>query len=109
MTVATESSGTQTATVNTEHTLATPTTAKTRVLMVDLTNLVSGDTVELRIKAKVLTGGTAGLVYLATFIGPVGEPVAVSPPVPCPFGATLTLKQVAGTGRAYDWAGLTLD
>lgn len=109
MTMTVESTGTQTATISTEHTLATPTTAKTRVLTVDLSNLVAGDQVELRIKKKVLTGGTALLAAYATFTGPVNTVVADSVPVICPYGATLTLKQTAGTGRNFDWTVTTLD
>jgi positive regulator of sigma E activity len=109
MTVATESSGTQAATITTEHTLATTTTAKTRVLVVDLTNLVAGDTVELRIKSKVLTGGSALLAYFVTYVGPVAAPVVHSIPVPGTYGATFTLKQTTGTGRNYDFEIRTID
>lgn len=109
MTIAVESSGTQSATVGTEHTLATPTTAKTRVLTVDLSNLVAGDQVELRVKKKVLTGGSAVLAAYAAFAGPVNTVVADSVPVICPYGATLTLKQTAGTSRNFDWTVTTLD
>lgn len=106
---ATESSGTQTAVVGTEHTLASPTTAKTRVFEIDLGNEANGDTVELRISKKVLVGGTVKLVYLATYAHTQGEPIVISVPVPMMFGGTFTLKQTAGTARNYDWAILTLD
>jgi hypothetical protein len=109
MTVATESSGTQTAVITTEHTLATTTSAKTRVLVVDLTNLVAGDTVELKIKTKVLTGGSVLLAYFATYTGSVAAPVVHSLPVPGTYGATFTLKQTAGTGRNFDFEIRTLD
>ena len=109
MGVAVESTGTQSATLDTEHSLATPATAKTRVMLVDLTNLVAGDVVILRIKTKVLTGGSAILAYQATFAGPVSTPACPSVPVACPFGGTFTLEQTDGTGRSYDWAILTLD
>lgn len=109
MALAVESSGTQTATVGTEHTLAAPTTNKTRVLSVDLANLVTGDTVVLRIKAKVLSAGTIRKVYEATYVHAQDEPVIYSVPIPSIHGATFTLHQTAGTGRAFDWAVLTLD
>ncbi len=108
MAIASESQGTQTATISTEHSLATPTTNATRVLSVDMTNMAAGDTLELRIKAKVLTGGAIGLVYLATYQHAQNEPVVYSVPIPSLFGATFTLKQTAGTGRNFDWAVLTL-
>lgn len=109
MTVASESTGTQTATVTTEHTLVSPSSAKTRVLLVDLSNMVAGDILELRINAKIVTGGTARLAYIATFSGVAGEPAVPSVPVPMPWGGSFTLKQTAGTSRNYDWSVLTLD
>lgn len=109
MTVASESSGTQAATISTEHDLATPTTAKTRVLSVDMNALAAGDVVELRIKAKVTSGGTERLAYLAVFAGPITEPTVFSVPVPMVRGGTFSLKQTAGTGRSFPWEVLTLD
>lgn len=109
MALASEFSGTQTAVINTEHSLAAPTTAKTRVLSVDLSNMVAGDTVELRIKAKVLTGGTIREAYTATYSHAQGAPVVFSVPVAGMYGSTFTLKQTAGTGRSFDWSVLTLD
>ena len=48
MAVTIEASGTQTATIDTEHTLATETDAKVYVLLVDTKNMVNGDELELR-------------------------------------------------------------
>lgn len=104
-----EASGTQTATIGTEHTLSTPTTNKTRVLVVDMNNMVSGDTLELRIKSKVLSADSNQLAYLATFVGAQTQPNLYSVPVPMNNGGQFTLKQTAGTGRAFKWAVLTLD
>lgn len=109
MTLASESNGTQTATINTEHSLAAPTTAKTRVFLVDLVNLVSGDIVELRMKTKVLTAGTERTVYTATYQHAQTDPIVISVPVPTLFGGSFTLKQTAGTGRSFPWAVYTLD
>jgi hypothetical protein len=109
MALARESSGTQTATIGTEHSLATPTTAKTRVLVVNLTNLAAGDILELRIKSKVLAAGSEVLGRLATVVGPVTELRYESPPVATVDGATFTLKQTAGTGRSFEWSVLSLD
>lgn len=109
MAVAVETSGTQTAVVGTEHTLAAPTTAKTRQLVVDLTNLANGDTVELRVKRKVLTAGSVVPWQTAVFSHAQSDPGVLSVPCPSPFGATFTLKQTAGTGRSFDWSVETLD
>src|SRR3954471_6420083 len=104
-----ESFGTQTATLTTEHSLATPTTAKTRVLIVDLTNLVAGENTLLQIKGKVLTGGATVVIRYALYAGPLLEPHVQSPPVVLPFGGTFTLTQTGGTGRTFPWSVITLD
>jgi len=109
MTVASESDGSQTATISTEHDLATPTTAKTRVLCVDLNALVAGDVVELCVYLKVRPSGTERRAHRAVFSGPVDAPSSVSPPFPMVRGGRFSLKQTAGTGRAFPWEVLTLD
>lgn len=105
----TAASGTQTATINTEHSLSTQTTAATYVFMTNLTNMVNGDIVELRIKTKVLTGDTAEVIYHAMFTHDQGaEAIVASPPVVSMFSIEATLKQTAGTGRAFPWSLVTL-
>lgn len=105
-----EASGTQTATVSTEHTLngGSFTSAKTYVLSVDLTNLANGDTVELRAKVKVISSGSEKLIYLGTYSHAQPYPVVHSIPVRSEYSASFTLKQTAGTGRNFDWAVLSL-
>ncbi|MGC5012534.1 hypothetical protein ACLQ2R_17360 [Streptosporangium sp. DT93] len=106
-------SGTQAATVNTEHTLTTLTGAKTFTLHVDTNAMSHGsgtaDELELRIKANVLSAGTERVVYLATFTGAQDVPIKISLPVPVTQTATVTLKQTAGTGRSYPWSVTTPD
>ncbi len=104
-----ESSGTQTAVVGTEHTLAAPTTAKTRVLWVALDALASGDTVELRVYSTVLSGGTSGVAKSVSFTGAQSEPKTPSVPYPMAFGGSFTLKQTAGTARSFPWRVDVLD
>lgn len=104
-----EDSNTQTAVLTTEHTLSSPTAAKTRVLLVDANALAAGETLRLRFNGKVLTGGTARLIREANFTGPLAEPHIQSMPVVMPFGGTVTLTQTGGTGRAFDWSLITLD
>lgn len=108
MAVTSESTGSQTATVNTEHSLATLTSAKTFVLLVDTTNMVNGDVLELRIKSKVLTGGAEVLAYYQSFAHLQESKQKVSIPVPSLFSCSFTLKQVAGTGRVFPWVVVSL-
>jgi hypothetical protein len=103
-----ESSGTQAATVGTEHSLAAPTSAKTRVLLVDLGALLNDEEVELRAKRKILSGGTVR-TDTYTFRHVQATPLKESPPYVCPQGVEFTLKQTAGTARSFDWAVITLD
>ena len=97
------SSGTQTATVTTEHTLATITTAGTFVLLVDTNAMVLGDELILRIKTKVTSGGTTRLAYEGGCGGVQGDPVKISIPVRSFYEVVMTLEQAAGTGRSFPW------
>jgi hypothetical protein len=104
-------SGTQTATVGTEHTLRDETGNEGEVFdaVIDLGNMASGDVVELRVYAKALTGSTLRRVYYQKFNDSQDdEPSLQSPIVYVPAMTVmkewkLTLKQTAGTGRNYDW------
>jgi hypothetical protein len=109
MALAIESSGTQTAIINTEHQLAAPTTNKTRVLRIDLGNMVAGDIVEIRVKSAVLAAGTVREQQNWTYAHQVSQPVFESIPVSSDVGATFTLKQTAGVARQFPWKVLTLD
>jgi hypothetical protein len=109
MALVAESSGTQTAVIGTEHSLAAPSTNKTRVLRVDLGAMIAGDTVELRIKTAVLAAGTVRDQYYLTYTNAVGVAIVESVPISSDVGATFTLKQTTGVGRAFPWKVLTLD
>lgn len=108
MAVAENTGGSQTAVINTEHTLATVTTAGTYVLVVDTNAMVAGDVLELRIKTKVRSGGTSRLAYSVIYAHTQADPQKYSVPVPANIEFVATLKQTAGTGRAFTWAVLSL-
>ena len=107
MAVTSAADGSQTATVTTEHTLATITTAGVYILEVDVAALVGGatpDIVELRAKTKTRSGGTSRQVFMATFVGGlVTDPNTVSIPIATDVEVVFTLKQTQGTGRAFPW------
>lgn len=110
MALAEVTSGSQTATISTEHSLYAPGSGgKTFVLVVDLANLANGDVVELRLYCKSRAADTLRVAYLATFAHAQGAPIAVSIPLPAYHDFKATLKQTAGTGRAFPWDVLTLD
>jgi hypothetical protein len=101
--------GSQTAVINTEHTLADTSAAGTYQLSVDPINMAAGDSVTLRIYEMVLTSGTRRVVYCATFTGvqPTDDMIKISIPISTALtdsGAVrATLQQTAGTGRVFPW------
>lgn len=110
-----KATNTQTAVIGTEHTLLTETTSGVFVLFVDLAVLAAGDIVELRAYTKVHTGDANPLLlFEQSYANIQGDgaapgssakgPVHVkSPPIESPFSLVWTLKQVAGTGRSFEW------
>ena len=99
----TVTSGSQTATIGTEHTLATRTNKATYVLMVDVANLADGDELILRCKTKIRTGDTTRTLYTGHFAHAQEDDIIASIPVLSDFEFVATLEQVAGTGRAFPW------
>ena len=109
MAIAEHASGTQTATINTEHTLngTTPeTTDGIYQFFVDLDAMVLGDILELRIKEKAISGGTqrTGLTAILAHDPSTDSNLWVSPSLILLHGWDFTLKQTAGTGRAFPWS-----
>lgn len=113
MAVSAYASGTQTATVTTEHFLSSPNVAGTYTFHVDTVNMADGDVLELRIYQMVLTAGTQRVVYFTAFYGaqPTDDLIKVSVPVSNELTDTnalrFSLKQTFGTGRSYPWKVLT--
>lgn len=99
-------SGTVTAD-GTEQDLATDTTNKTVILVVDTGAMANGDVVDLKLYTKVLDGGTERLAYQATYAHAQSEANKYSVPVPANIHLRATLKQVAGSNKAYPWALLS--
>ena len=109
MSLAQTNSGTQTATIGTTHTLATPTAGKTYVLFIDLTNMTATDVLDIFLQAKVLSTSTLRNVYSLTIAGVQSDPNFMSIPIPAVNGVQFQIKQTAGTGRSYDWSVASLD
>jgi hypothetical protein len=110
MAVTAQGSGTQTAVIGTEHTLLDVAIAGTFTLHVDLVTMAAGDIVELRVYQMVLTAGTRRTAYFQNFVDDQGgddtyPQIAISVPISNELtdaGALrFTLKQTAGTGRAF--------
>lgn len=113
MAVTAYASGTQAATVTTEHFLSSPNVAGTYTLHVDTVNMVAGDVLELRIYQMVLTGGTQRVAYYARYDGaqPTDDLIKISVPISNELTDTnslrFSLKQTYGTSRNFPWKVLT--
>lgn len=108
MAVSSSASGTQAATISTEHTLTTKTVAGVYVLVVDTTNMVGGDELELRIYTKNQSGKGSVLAQYALINNVQGIPQFYSNPLPIDTEWKATLKQIQGTGRNFDWNALVM-
>lgn len=109
--VAENTSGSQTAVIDTEHTLATVTAAGVYVLRVDTSNMVLGDRVVLRAKTESRVSESVALLL---YEGPASdvqiEVLKDSPPVAVPASGQVvfTLEQTDGTGRVFEWSIIDL-
>lgn len=103
MALSSPASGTQAATISTEHTLTTQTTVGIYVLRIDVAAMASGDALIIRIKTKTLNGGTARIEQEATLDGPQSIASWLSEPVPVDVEIACSITQSAGTGRSYPW------
>lgn len=109
MAVTAHASGTQSATVGTEHFLTSPNVAGTFTLHVDTNAMAAGDTLELRVYQMVLTGGTQRVAYMATYqdAQPTDDLIKISVPVSNELtdanALRFSLKQTEGTSRSFPW------
>lgn len=97
-------SGTQAAVINTEHSLNTQTTAGVFRAIIDCSNMVAGDIVEIRVYEKpTAAGDTKQLAQYMRIRGPLAKPIKRTVAVEQTVYHEVTLKQVAGTGRNFKW------
>jgi hypothetical protein len=111
MPVSVNTSGSQTCTISTEHTLATITAAGVYHLALDLDALVGGTTPDLlivRAYGKARTSDTERLMERWEFIGDQGPVLWRSNPEVSPHSLRYTIQQTQGTGRAIPWAVYTV-
>lgn len=113
MAVSAYASGTQTATIGTEHFVSSPSVAGVFTLHLDTSNMAGGDLLEVRIYQKILSGGTERVVFYAIFAGAqtADNAIQVSVPIANDLATSnalrFSIKQTAGTGRDYAWKVLT--
>lgn len=71
---------------------------------INATNLANGDTLEIQVLEKVVSAGTAGLVYEAVLANVQDEPIWASPTLILMHGWTIQVKQTTGTARSFEWS-----
>ena len=108
MAITAYASGTQSATVTTEHYVSSPNVAGTFTFHVDTNNMVAGDVLEIRVYQMILTGGTYRVVYKYTCSGVQTEDqIKISVPISNELTDTnairFSLKQTFGTSRDFPW------
>lgn len=97
------SNGSQTAVISTEHTLATITTSGSFVIAIDANAMELGDVIKIKVKLKVRSVGTTRLAYEYVYANVQPTPVILSIPVASTNEIVFTLTQTEGTGRAFPW------
>lgn len=103
MAVTSAASGSQTATLNTNHTLTTVTTAGVYQLVVDTALLVNGETLILTLNTKCRTGDTSRIAFRGVYRHAQGDPNKYSPALMIDAEIVAILRQEGGTGRAFPW------
>lgn len=97
-------SGSQNATLDTEHELAEIAAAGTYQLVVDVANMAAGDILVLRIYGKARSSDSERLIHSATLADAQNKTLSQSPIIVSPHHYRVTLEQAGGTGRAYPFA-----
>lgn len=93
------------ASLGVEETLVAFPAAGAYELHVNDSNRVSGETLDIRLKEAILEADTPESLAAGTYTGTPADPkIKVIGPVACPRGVTATIKQTAGTLRAYKWS-----
>jgi hypothetical protein len=104
-------SGSQTAD-GLEDTLASASTLSqggTFLPQVDLSNMADGDQTEIRIYNQANASSSLVQEVYLSFANKQSDPLPPLPAIPATIGWKLTLKQTAGTNRAYQWSVLNLN
>lgn len=105
MALGTVTSGTQSCTIDTVHTLATETNDGIYVCMWNLTNMAKGDIVRCFVETKVLTGDTAETIFEGVYANDLLSGCIVqSPPIVSMFSLVMKIEQTDGTGRSVPWS-----
>lgn len=98
-----KTSGTQTAT-GAENTLATITDAGRFQLVLDVSEMVNGDTLTIRGKSKVLSGGSTLPIFEVVLSNIQIDDVFMSPEIPSAHEVVFTIDEDGGSLNDYAWS-----
>jgi hypothetical protein len=98
-----KTNGSQTATLTTEHDLATITDAGRYFLKVDCNAMADGEILTLRVYTKARTSDTERLADSFSFQAPLVNKLQQTYVYGVDAHVRFTLQQDGGTGRAYPW------
>ena len=106
MPIAELESGSQTATIDTEHTLGTADDGTDGVFQheVDVAALVRGDELEIRLYDKCRAADTSRQMHMWKIRHAQSDELWRSPVMVFMHARKFTIKQTAGTGRAFPWS-----
>ena len=89
--------------VNDSSTIAADTTDGVFQVFLDLSDMIAGDQLQIRIYEKVRSGSTQRIVYESILSGAQSQPIWVSPSLVLMHGWDATLDALAGT-ITVDWS-----
>lgn len=97
--------GSQSASIGVEHSLAQVSGVGVYVLRVDNSAMITGDTLEVRVKVPATVGSEVRVAYLETLVGAQDSKIWHSIPVPLASGEEIiaTITQTTGSGRSFAW------
>lgn len=113
MTVATYATNTQAASIGTEHFLSSPNVAGKFKLILDLSNMLEGDYLEVRRYKMAVTGGTSRVIDVTIFQGApitdgaIAESAEIWNDLTDTNACRFSIKQTLGTGRNFPWSVLS--
>lgn len=73
-------------------------------IYLDLNAMQAGDTIIVRWYRTARATGTERVAFEATFVDAQTDPIAAGIPMPCPYGATVTIEQSVGAFRQIPWS-----
>lgn len=95
----------------TEHSITSDTTSiQTQTtdgiyqIFLDVSDMVTGDELQIRIYEKVRSADTQRIVYQSNLVGPQSPPIWVSPSLILMHGWDATLDCIAGTSITVTWS-----